>query len=67
MRRSNMFQPYCTTSTRRTAMHASISSSLKFESPTKRTLPSRTMSSSALIVSSNGVFRSGQCTRYTST
>ena len=48
MRRSNMFQPYCTTSTRRTAMHASISSSLKFERPTKRTLPSRTTSSSAL-------------------
>ena len=55
MRRSNMFQPYCTTSTRRVSMHASISSRVKFETPTKRTLPSRTTSSSALIVSSNGV------------
>ena len=67
MRRSNMFQPYWTTSTGRVFMHAAISSRLKFERPTKRTLPSRTTSSSALIVSSNGVSRSGQCTRYTST
>ncbi len=67
MRRSNMFQPYWATSTRRTRMQASISSRLKFETPAKRALPSRTTSSRAPIVSSNGVSRSGQCTRYTST
>ena len=39
IRRSNMFQPYCTTSTLRTALQALISSSLKFDRPTKRTLP----------------------------
>ncbi len=52
---------------RRVFMHCSISSTLKLERPTNRTLPSFTISSSAPIVSSNGVFRSGQCTMYTST
>ena len=62
IRRSNMCQPYCATSTRRTRMHASMSSFLKFETPMKRALPASTTSSSAPIVSSNGVSRSGQCT-----
>ena len=48
-------------------MHASMSSRRKFETPTKRAFPASTTSSSASIVSSNGVARSGQCTRYTST
>ena len=38
MRRSNMFKPYCTTSTRRVFMHAAISSRVKFETPTNRDL-----------------------------
>ena len=67
MRRSNMFHPYWAMSTRRTAMQASMCSRLKFDTPTKRALPSRTISSRAVIVSSNGVRGSGQCTRYTST
>ncbi len=55
MRRSNMFTPYWTTSTRRVCMHSAMSSRVKFETPTNRTLPSRTTSSSALMVSSYGI------------
>jgi hypothetical protein len=40
---------------------------VKFETPTKRARPEATTSSSARIVSSNGVLASGQCTSSTST
>ena len=59
MRRSNMFQQYCTTSTRRAAMQVLISSSLKLESPTALTLPCFTRSSSARIGSSKGIVAIG--------
>src|SRR5580700_3338759 len=50
MRRSNMFQPYCTTSTRRSRMQSSICARRKFETPTYRALPCCTTSSRARIV-----------------
>ena len=54
MRRSNMFQPYWATSMRNASRQASISSSLKVESATNRTLPSRPTSSSAPLVTAHG-------------
>src|SRR6266478_2658873 len=60
MRRSNMFQAYCTTSMRRSRAHSSIWARRKLDTPIKRALPCRTTSSSARIDSSSGVCGSGQ-------
>jgi hypothetical protein len=48
-------------------MQSAIIAPVKFDTPTKRTRPEDTTSSSARMVSSNGVEASGQCTSSTST
>ena len=48
-------------------MQSAIIAPVKFDTPTKRTRPEDTTSSSARMVSSNGVEASGQCTSKTST
>src|SRR4029434_3843625 len=48
-------------------MQSVIIAPVKFDTPTKRTRPEDTTSSSARMVSSNGVEASGQCTSRTST
>jgi len=45
---------------RRVRMHSAIIAPVKFDTPTKRTRPEVTTSSSPRIVSSNGVEASGQ-------
>ena len=68
MRRSNMFQPYWTTSTR-TRLHAGLDLvDLEVRDADERgPFPPRRRRRARSIVSSNGVSRSGQCTMYTST
>lgn len=67
MRRSNIFQPYCTISIRRTRIQASSYPRRKLDTPIERALPCWTMSSSARKASSKGVLTSGQYTKWAST
>ena len=48
-------------------MHSASMAPVKLDTPTKRARPEATTSSSARMLSSNGVLASGQCTSSTST